>query len=351
MARKAFQRLNDNTASTLFTFLSTKDIAGLLCTHLYNNLDTLNIWLALCFSHNIIINEKYKNSTTCKDYKLFAMQFRRFVFHDNFKKRFNVMKNENIDFLRRAATMLQVIPYKKNESDTLFVATTKIYPQNYRDWYFEEGLGSSGSLCSGECPISYNGTLISVDVDFVCVRDEDAVNLSSVQQDGLKDGINTVVYDECGNIMNGAVAHTIAALEHLRSPRTGRLEWTEVSVKINNEAMSKDVKIRTSLHFLFGRKIPKITIPSKLYYIQKGTTGEGYRMGEDARKEAATFRSVFRKTIKKYKRKCKEMGKSTSNMNMKSIAAPVLLVFQVSQTNDNDDAAAAAAAAARGRRR
>jgi hypothetical protein len=45
------------------------------------------------------------------------------------------------------------------------------------------------------------------------------------------------------------------------------------------------------------------------------------------------------------------MGKSTSNMNMKSIAAPVLLVFQVSQTNDNDDAAAAAAAAARGRRR
>ena len=205
--------LNPDAASHILKYLSTFSIVSILNTSMsmLRTFDALSIWLELCHHHRIKILQKDRWWATSEDYKMFALQFPRFVIYGDLIKEHN-----RLQALQRLAHQLQQVPVPSNENDILHLVTTKFQRHNRHDWIGEPRIGCDGSISSDSCNFDYKGRRFNVTVEFLCVMDE----LDFCWEAML--GMRT---NECGEY----IAPVPKRPE--RSSRTGRLEWSTVNIK------------------------------------------------------------------------------------------------------------------------
>jgi hypothetical protein len=309
--------LNPDTASHILKYLNTVAIVSMLNTSMsmLKTFDAPSVWLELCHHHHIKLRQKDRWWANSEDYKMFALQFPRFVIYGDLIKEHNHLKT-----LQRLARQLQQVPVPRNENDLLHLVTTKFHRHNRHDWIGEPRIGCDGAISSDSCNFDYKGRRLNVAVEFLCVMDESDFCWESML------GMRT---NECGEY----IARVPKRPE--RSSRTGRLEWSTVNIKTAEDrpiANSPPLSIHGAMYFLIGEHQTCCTLPSYNYVIDSKTVGTGrvVEMNDEAKK----LRSVFRKSVKKYKRKRREerIGSGRRHRwDVGSIDSSVLLVVQTKE--------------------
>ena len=309
-AKMTIIELNADAASHVLKYLNTVGIVSILKTSMsmLKTFDDESVWLALCHHNHIKLHQKVTQCANSGDYKMFALQFSRFVIYGDLIKEHN-----NLNALQRLAHQLQQVPVPKNENDILHLVTTKIEPRDKNSWWGQPGIGCSGSI-SSDC-FDHNGRNFKIGTEFWCVTDE---------------------LNFCWERLLGITANSIAAVPKRpeRSPHTGSLEWVEANIKTAEDrpiANSPPLFIQGALHFLIGEM--RCTLPYN-YVIEPNTVGTGRVV--EMKDEAKKLRSEFHKSVKKHKKFHKEQSNgsgSTKQRDDEIIKSPVLLVVQIEEDN------------------